>query len=46
MFGEFAEECYLAHAVYGYFLNGGGACYVVRVGGDGRRQGPAAATRP
>jgi len=27
------EDCYLAHAVYGYFLNGGGACYVVRVGG-------------
>jgi uncharacterized protein len=33
LFGEFAEDCYLAHAVYGYFLNGGGSCYVVRVGG-------------
>jgi uncharacterized protein len=33
-FGEFAEDCYLAHAVYGFFLNGGGACYVVRVGGE------------
>ncbi|HZM81085.1 MAG TPA: phage tail sheath subtilisin-like domain-containing protein [Candidatus Limnocylindrales bacterium] len=32
-FGEFVEDYYLAHAVYGYFLNGGGACYVVRVGG-------------
>src|SRR2546423_7255482 len=34
-FGEFVEGTYLAHAVFGYFMNGGGACYVVRVGGDG-----------
>jgi phage tail sheath protein FI len=34
-FGEFIEGSYLAHAVYGYFLNGGGACYVVRIGADG-----------
>src|SRR5437879_1361571 len=34
-FGEFTEGTYLAHAVYGYFMNGGGACYVVRVGGEG-----------
>ncbi|MFC7547744.1 phage tail sheath family protein [Plantactinospora sp. GCM10030261] len=34
VFGEFAEDYYLAHAVYGYFLNGGGKCYVVRVGGE------------
>jgi phage tail sheath protein FI len=34
-FGEFVEGSYLAHAVYGYFLNGGGSCYVVRVGADG-----------
>ncbi len=34
-FGEFVEGSYLAHAVYGYFLNGGGAAYVVRVGADG-----------
>jgi uncharacterized protein len=33
-FGDFIEGSYLAHAVYGYFLNGGGACYVVRIGGD------------
>jgi phage tail sheath protein FI len=33
-FGEFVDGTYLAHAVYGYFLNGGGACYVVRIGGD------------
>jgi phage tail sheath protein FI len=31
-FGEFAEGCYLAHAVYGYLNNGGSICYVVRVG--------------
>lgn len=35
-FGEFAEGGYLAHAVYGYFLNGGGSAYVVRVGGNGK----------
>ncbi|GEC09572.1 tail protein [Streptomyces spinoverrucosus] len=30
-FGEFIEGSYLAHAVYGYFLNGGGSAYIVRV---------------
>jgi phage tail sheath protein FI len=34
-FGEFVEGCYLAHSVYGYFLNGGGNCYVIRVGPAG-----------
>jgi phage tail sheath protein FI len=34
-FGDFVEGSYLAHSVYGYFLNGGGAAYVVRVGADG-----------
>ncbi len=34
-FGDFVEGSYLAHAVYGYFNNGGGACYVVRIGQDG-----------
>jgi uncharacterized protein len=33
-FGEFTGEGYLAHAVYGYFLNGGGNAYIVRVGAD------------
>ena len=33
-FGDFIEGSFMAHAVYGYFLNGGGAAYVVRVGGD------------
>jgi len=31
-FGAFTEDAFLPHAVYGYFLNGGGAAYVVRVG--------------
>src|SRR5436305_6841362 len=34
-FGDFIEGAYLAHAVYGYFSNGGGAAYIVRVGQDG-----------
>ena len=34
-FGDFMEGSYLAHSVYGYFLNGGGAAYVVRIGADG-----------
>jgi phage tail sheath protein FI len=42
IFGDFVEDCYLAHSVYGYFLNGGGACYVVRVGGNGS---PAASAK-
>jgi len=33
-FGDFVEDYYLAHAVYGYFQNGGGVAYVVRVGGS------------
>ena len=35
VFGDFIEGSYLAHAVYGFFLNGGGSCYVVRIGGNG-----------
>src|ERR1700748_612201 len=31
-FGDFVDGAYLAHAVYAYFLNGGGTCYVVRIG--------------
>jgi hypothetical protein len=37
-FGDFVDGFYLAHAVYGYFLNGGGTAYVVRVGGNGAAQ--------
>jgi Bacteriophage tail sheath protein len=35
LYGDFVEGGYLAHAVYGYFANGGGAAYIVRVGDDG-----------
>ena len=34
VFGKPVEGYHLAHAVHGYFLNGGGTCYVVRIGGD------------
>jgi phage tail sheath protein FI len=31
LFGGFVEGALLPHAVYGYFANGGGTCFVVRV---------------
>jgi Bacteriophage tail sheath protein len=34
-FGDFVPGSYLAQSVYGYFNNGGGAAYVVRIGQDG-----------
>ncbi|QHT57652.1 phage tail sheath family protein [Cellulomonas sp. H30R-01] len=34
-FGDFLPNSYLAHSVYGYFLNGGSNAYVVRIGADG-----------
>ncbi len=40
-FGEFLEGSYLAHAVYGFFTNGGGICYVVRVGAAAAKAEPA-----
>jgi phage tail sheath protein FI len=42
LFGDFVEGSYLAHAVYGYFLNGGGSAYVVRVASDGDSAAPSA----
>jgi phage tail sheath protein FI len=45
-FGDFAQcSPYLAHAVYGFFNNGGSRCFVVNVGGGGDEQEltPAAA---
>lgn len=33
-FGGFTQGTYLPHAVYGYFANGGGAAYIVRIGGS------------
>src|SRR5262245_37465177 len=41
--GPFMEGAYLAHALYGYFANGGSLCWVVRVGkGDGGSKAQAA----
>jgi phage tail sheath protein FI len=41
--GPFMEGTYLAHSVYGFFQNGGGLCWVVRVGGgDGNSTAQAA----
>ncbi|MFT7838802.1 phage tail sheath subtilisin-like domain-containing protein [Saccharothrix sp. BKS2] len=34
VFGDYVPDRYLAQSVYGYFLNGGTNCYVVRVGGE------------
>jgi phage tail sheath protein FI len=34
-FGDFMEGSYLAHSVYGFFLNGGTTAYIVRIGADG-----------
>lgn len=31
-FGDFVDGTYLASSVYGFFANGGGICYVVRIG--------------
>ncbi|MFE4513877.1 phage tail sheath family protein [Kitasatospora sp. NPDC056783] len=42
-FGDFTDGYYLAHAVYGFFNNGGTACYVVRVGGAAPGSAPALA---
>jgi len=39
-FGDPVPGSYLGQSVYGYLNNGGGACYVVRIGQDG---GPPAA---
>ncbi|MEU9047884.1 MULTISPECIES: phage tail sheath family protein [unclassified Kitasatospora] len=44
-FGGFTEGTYLAHSVYGFFANGGGSAYVVRVG-DPARQAAAGAPAP
>ncbi|MGI8802178.1 MAG: phage tail sheath family protein [Solirubrobacteraceae bacterium] len=33
--GPFMEGAYLAHALYGFFHNGGTVCWVVRVGANG-----------
>jgi len=32
--GPFMDGAYLAHSVYGFFQNGGGVCWIVRVGSE------------
>jgi uncharacterized protein len=44
VFGGFVEDAYLPHSVYGYFLNGGGAAYIMRLP-DGRENGKPAQSR-
>ena len=39
-FGGFVPGSYLAQSVYGYFMNGGGNCYVVRIGQNGSDGAP------
>ena len=39
-FGGFIAGSYLAQAVYGYFANGGGSAYVVRVGSEAGAEPP------
>src|SRR5690348_11666026 len=41
-FGDIVDGYYLGHSVYGYFLNGGGTAYVVRVGGASSSNGSGA----
>ena len=43
VFGEPVPGTFLAQSVYGYFLNGGGRAYIVRVGGSATPQEPAVA---
>lgn len=45
-FGEFLPGSYLAHAVYGYFMNGGGSCYIVRIGQTNGSSPPAMGELP
>ncbi len=43
-YGDFQSSQYLAHAVYGFFNNGGGRCFVLNVGG-GEVEGKGGAGR-
>ena len=45
-FGGFVPGSYLARSVYGYFMNGGGNCYVVRIGQNGSDQAKPAKELP
>jgi len=41
-FGDFSQSTHLAHAVYGFFNNGGSRCFVVNVGAPGSLEMEAA----
>lgn len=41
-FGTYRRDSFLAHAVYGFFLNGGRRCFVNRVAGAGAMAAQAA----
>ncbi|MEE2779108.1 MAG: phage tail sheath family protein, partial [Myxococcota bacterium] len=41
-FGDFENSEYLAHAVYGFFNNGGGRCFILNVGVDDKPDKKAA----
>ncbi len=45
-FGDFLPDAYLAHSVYGYFLNGGNNAYIVRIGSDGAVDEPVTKATP
>src|SRR5690349_9621330 len=46
-FGDFTQSTHLAHAVYGFFNNGGSRCFVVNVGAPASLEiEPAAAAAP
>lgn len=45
-FGDFIPGSYLAHSVYGYFVNGGGSCYIVRIGQTNGSTQPAMGELP
>ncbi|MER6106069.1 phage tail sheath family protein [Streptomyces sp. NPDC001832] len=42
-FGTFTRDTYLTLAVHGYFANGGGAAYIVRIGGPAQDSPPGSA---
>jgi len=44
VFGGFVEDCYLPAAVHGYFLNGGGSAYIIRLP-DGTDNGAVSHSR-
>lgn len=40
-YGGFMPGAYLAHAVFGYFNNGGGSCYIMRLPSGDAAEGPS-----